>query len=333
MIVYNTTECLQYPGFYLLQNFPNYCINILGQVININTGANVSIRTTPPGKKNIKGGYVVYHLTNLHNTKVSVGRHQLLCQTFKPKPPLDKKYIVNHLNGIPGDDRLENLEWVTYSENTQHAYDIGLYPNKVRRVLVRFMRDDSVTEYKSIAHAARALKVSEDLIRTRLKKHPGRYYNDGFAFKLHKHTAWSNEKPLSALTYRSFKARNIIDGTIFIFDTVTDAEKLLDIRDSCIILSLKTPGSLLKGYEFKLNTDHRPWRILNSEQIRTHLKYPHGKYPLKILLNDITSGVVTEFDDAREASLFLGKSRGHINKIAKIGGYIGNYKITCVKIL
>lgn len=51
--------------------------------------------------------------------------HKILAETFIPNP--DNKPYINHINGIKTDNRLENLEWCTASENVQHAYDIGIH--------------------------------------------------------------------------------------------------------------------------------------------------------------------------------------------------------------
>ncbi len=48
----------------------------------------------------------------------------LLAKAFIPN--LENKPEVNHINGIKTDNRLENLEWVTHSENIETCLQNGI---------------------------------------------------------------------------------------------------------------------------------------------------------------------------------------------------------------
>lgn len=54
--------------------------------------------------------------------------HILVAQAFIPNP--ENKPIVNHKRGKKHDCRASQLEWVSYAENTQHAYALGLIRRK-----------------------------------------------------------------------------------------------------------------------------------------------------------------------------------------------------------
>lgn len=68
-----------------------------------------------------KGGYYYLGLCK-GGTSKKIFVHRLVMLAFVGESDLQ----VNHVNGDKTDNRLENLEYCTGSENLQHAYDTGL---------------------------------------------------------------------------------------------------------------------------------------------------------------------------------------------------------------
>ena len=104
----------------LITNFSNYSITTNGIITNTKTG---HIKAQWVGAN----GYKHVDLQQ-DGIKKKVAVHRLLAIHFIPNPA--NKPTVNHIDGDKLNNCLTNLEWSTYSENMQHAYDNKLNHQK-----------------------------------------------------------------------------------------------------------------------------------------------------------------------------------------------------------
>lgn len=112
-----------YKGIYMVSNLGTVKSNdhlVLGKNNRLQKGRVLKLT------KSYKG-YMRVSLSN-KGKKFTTGAHRLVALAFIEK--IKGKNQVNHINGIKSDNRLENLEWCTNSENQIHAINKGLTSRK-----------------------------------------------------------------------------------------------------------------------------------------------------------------------------------------------------------
>src|SRR5690606_5298725 len=172
----------------LFRSHPNYEVSSLGRVRSL---PHVDRRGRPwpgkllkPGRTGKGKGYLTVQIER-KNRKV----HRLVAEAFLPADPL--RPCVNHKNGNPHDNRVENLEWCTNQENAEHAWAHlgrraryaelrakglrrpGGHPGKHGSAhhssipIVAFSPCGEIKRYESASDAARSLGLRSDaVIRT-----------------------------------------------------------------------------------------------------------------------------------------------------------------------
>lgn len=145
-------------------------------------------------KQKINHGYCEVGLV-AKNGKVKCERvHRLVALAFIDNP--NNFPVVNHLNGIKNDNRVENLEWTTQKENTKHAYDnnLGNFQEnsakgieKARQVNLKtysvYYDGNLIGQYRGLQAAAEAagcnVKTITNCIRENRKTRTGYYFSKG----------------------------------------------------------------------------------------------------------------------------------------------------------
>lgn len=195
------------------------------------------------------------------------GIHRLLCLTFKPIFFNGNKMVVNHKDGDKHNYELNNLEWVTYKGNLEHAFETGLRPDN-KPVLSKDILSGEVKYHYSMAECARYFSISPVTGWYHLHKRPGKVFAGHYLLK------WeSDDTPWPEYTRKDcFYVAHGKPNAVLIKDAETDeiirvdsilkAAEFTGIKYGTVSYYLRNKIPRAKGgYYFKLDNENEEWPV------------------------------------------------------------------------
>lgn len=299
MLDHNVDQNDIYFGFRFIPGFKRYMINKIGKVFDM-------VR-----KRFVKGcfskGYVHFILVADTGEKKSLYRHRALCLVFLPDNRDKTLLQVNHINGVKGDDRLENLEWCTGSENRIHAIYTGL--TCLSKPVVYFnLATDEIRVFGSLVQCCTELGLNEKKVSSALGSSEFTYRNGlvllRYANEEHRIVKNTNKRPVLV--------RDMRTGEIKEYESINACAKDLGMTKYNVLSRVDNSMTIIyRDYlQIKRKSDMTPWYIPEN----LDHAYIESSPTKAVLVRYTHTGEVIQFETQRIAANALGVSETTIHE-------------------
>jgi len=331
-------EAEGYPGFFHIPFYVNYAISRNGELINIHTGKMKTWSiTSTDGVRNQTGGYHYSRVVNDEGYSKTLFRHRAMCLTFKEYDFNVDSLVVNHIDGNPSNNDLDNLEFVTYSRNNLHAVETGLRGDN-KPVLSRNLLTGEIKRFFSKGEAARHYnRPVSGYIHNRLTKSFGKVFPDMLLFKFDDDTPWPDIDLTTEKVWVTegvpLYGRNVFTGEIVIFESCPHASVLTGVKPATVLSHVK--NNLLvpvSGWNFRYVQPGITWPQHNEKLLRIYSKHPI--YPSDgAIIFDVLDNTEVFYESVALALSSLGITRSVFHHHAKNGKLLKNrYRIKLYRI-
>ena len=217
-------------------------------------------------------GYVAVILY-LNNSSKSYMVHRLVAMHFIDNP--EHKTQVNHKNGCKEDNRVQNLEWVTGSENQRHAFDLGLYDTRIKKqkdaskpVMMMSVDGEPLFVFQSIHEANDYFGVKDSHIYAVCCNRR----NVALGYRWQYITKDEYKKLRNQYSDLNFKRRDLSRTPIDVFNqdhqlinsfsSIREASDYFGISRKIIFKCCNKESGLINGYIFRYHDfSRKDWRI------------------------------------------------------------------------